>query len=653
MEIIRRIPFLRLLLPLLIGIIVQYYILIHIGGIILFFGGICVMLSSYFITKNKQLIFRWLFGAGMFLAFFAIGLLSTSVRQQHSSFAFPDINEVYSGVISDIPQRGQNHITCDIELNARNKKIVCYLPIDSLSASLMVGDQIAFLSKIQKFKNVDIGERFNYAQYMYNKGFCGFTYINEGRWEKTGKTIRSDIFTRALKWRQKIISVYQSLDLDENELAVLSALTLGDTNMLSYELTETFRTTGIAHILSVSGMHVGIIYLVLSTLLFFLPIQSKYSWIKQVCIILILWLYTFVVGLPPPAVRAAIMLTVFCIGTIFRTRIYSLNILMVTAFLMLLWNPLQFFDVGFQLSFAAVLSMFLLSPLLSKKINIKNRYLRYITNISIVSVSAQIGIAPLCLYYFGSFPTYFLFANILIVPFVSLFFYNAIAILIIKTIYAILPLYFFTKFIAISVIIHKALTKFTIIIPSFFEHLPFSSFNNLKINLLTLFLLWGTIIASICFLKKKNPKWLIITLCLVFICNSYIIKDILFNKNSLTVYNKPKNTHIQYYNGYKCYNLENVSENSLFILNGKTYLILSDDVWKGCTSQSKFDLDYLHLSGNNLISLYSIKQIFNIKKVVLDSSLSAKTLKRLIMECEKLRIPYYDISNNGTLRIFF
>lgn len=219
-------PFLFLLIPLVAGIILQYYLNIQYWSIAFFLTGIGGMLFSFLIPDGKQYRLRWLFGAGAFFFIIGIGIISTSFRQSQSDFTFKDESLVYKGFIMDIPQEKPNSVAYNVFLPDANKQIVCYLQSDSLSNALNPGDEILFQSRIQPFRNMGNPDDFDYAGYMYNQGFAGSAYLRSYAWQSTGGQASSLKIT-ALKFRQKILQFYRSLGFDETEFAILSALTLG------------------------------------------------------------------------------------------------------------------------------------------------------------------------------------------------------------------------------------------------------------------------------------------------------------------------------------------------------------------------------------------------------------------------------------------
>ncbi len=466
------------------------------------------MLSSYFIPQQKEFKWRWLFGVGVFFFIIGIGLVSTNIRQQQSMFTFSEERKAYLGVITDTPQEKAKTTAYKVKLLNEDKNIVCYFQRDqSIKERLLPGDEILFYGKIQPFQNM--GD-FDYVTYMHNQGFAGSAYIPLTAWKKTGER-SSSLKLYALTYRQKILNFYQSLGLDNTEYSILAALTLGYKNELSDELKQGFRATGTVHVLSTSGLHVGIIYFMISLFLCFIRRGSRYYKLKPVLIILLLWGYSFVIGLPVSVVRASQMLSVFCLAEFFGKKNASMHAVFIAVFFMLLYNPLSLFDVGFQLSFASVISIIWLQPKASSLLKTDNRYLRYIWQAFTLSIVAQLATFPICLYYFGTFPTYFFATNLIIVPLVSFIIYCAGGIIIAKLLSYILPTFSDYLF-YLPVMVMQWLVKGMTSIIQFFEQLPMAQLDNLKISFIDLLLIYTLIVGFVIFFIYKKPKALIVGL---------------------------------------------------------------------------------------------------------------------------------------------
>ena len=204
--------------------------------------------------------------------------------------------------------------------------------------------------------------------------------------------------------------------VDGDAYAVVAAMALGDKSALTHELRDTYSVSGASHVLALSGLHLGIIYCMLWLLL---P-HRRWPAVSQTIILIVMWLYVLLVGMPVSVVRSAVMLTVYGLLSISHRNKMSVNALAFTAIVMLMWNPEWLFDIGFQLSFMAVLAILLFVPVFEDVFSAKylqeHRLVRYVWGLVAVSVSAQIGVAPLIAYYFGRLSTYFLLTNFIVLP---------------------------------------------------------------------------------------------------------------------------------------------------------------------------------------------------------------------------------------------
>lgn len=231
----------------------------------------------------------------------------------------------------------------------------------------------------------------------------------------------------ALDARKSLLKEYAQWNIDEEARGVIAAMTLGDKSCLDREVVKTYRKVGVAHILALSGLHMMIIYAVVTMALGW----WRYRLLKEVVTILSMWAFAFLVGLSPSVVRSAFMISIYALLSLGYREKMSVNTLAFTAIVMLMVNPASLYDVGFQLSFVAVFAILILNPIFAKIIPPhvlqKHRWLKVWWAITTVSVSAQLGTAPLVAYYFGTFSTYFLLSNYLVVPMASVVLYLTLA----------------------------------------------------------------------------------------------------------------------------------------------------------------------------------------------------------------------------------
>lgn len=232
-----------------------------------------------------------------------------------------------------------------------------------------------------------------------------------------------------LSQRARLLDRLSENGVDGNVYAVVAAMALGDKSQLTKELKETYAVTGAAHVLALSGLHLSIIYTLLSLLL----CRRRWQVVSQVLIIICIWLFVFLVGMSVSVVRSAVMLTVYALLSFGDRNRMSVNTLAFTAIVMLMVHPLSLFDIGFQLSFMAVLSILVWYPifesLIPQSFLMSHRLVRWLWSLVGVSCAAQLGTAPLIAYYFGRFSSLFLITNFVVIPFAPLILYLTLFVL--------------------------------------------------------------------------------------------------------------------------------------------------------------------------------------------------------------------------------
>ena len=294
--------------------------------------------------------------------------------------------------------------------------------------TLYAGLHIEALSVMEPPRAYPAAPGFNYTRWMRVHGFTARTFILPRSWQASAqKNIIISRFLRirlkATMLRERLLSLLSKSKANDQRYAVIAAMALGDKTSLSKQTRDDFNISGGAHVLALSGLHLGIIYAILSLLF---PLSGRYKWFKQAIILIAIWAYTFMVGMGASVSRAAIMLTVLSAGTVLGRGKASLNTLSLAAIVMLSADPLSLWDTGFQLSFMAVLGILLFYPFLSGIIFIKQKTLRIMWNITAVSLAAQVATAPLVMYYFGRFTCYFLLTNIITVPAATIIIYGVV-----------------------------------------------------------------------------------------------------------------------------------------------------------------------------------------------------------------------------------
>ena len=314
------------------------------------------------------------------------------------------------GVVMSEPAERPKTIGVDVLVpEAGGQTLRCYLWKDERSRALRIGDEIV------------VGIR-------QSEGRSGSMYfIHNSDWHPGGQVLsqlsrwqRSRLWF--LKQRHKLLERYQGFNASEDAYAVLAAMTLGDKSAQTQELRETYAVSGAYHILALSGLHVGIVYMLITLLM----LGRRHFWLSQVLTVAAIWAFAMLTGLSPSVTRAATMISLYAVFANRGGKTSALNVLCFAAIVMLVADTQTLFNVSFQLSFAAVFAILLFLPLLREFYQPHNVIMRWVWNIGLLSLCAQLGVAPLIAYYFGRFSTYFLLTNFLVIPTATLILYGAL-----------------------------------------------------------------------------------------------------------------------------------------------------------------------------------------------------------------------------------
>lgn len=313
------------------------------------------------------------------------------------------------------------------------------------------------------------------------------------------------IETKALNIRETLISTYKTYTSEDNE-GIISAITLGKKDGIDRHTKKMFSMSGGSHVLAVSGLHVGIIYVILLWFASLLPKKRVITTLSHIITIACLWFYAYICGLPASVVRSALMFNLISVAVIIERRNVSLNAVFTSAFIMLIYKPLYLFDIGFQLSYTAVISILLFYPKFFALIKLQNKMLSTAWSMICVSASAQIGTLPLTIYYFHQIPTYSLITNFLVIPAAFLIIYLAAIMLIVS------PLPYLAE------LAGKAVDTVTGALRAGVEYivnLPFSVIDGLYVNIWMVIGLFSIIMTFHAFIETRKTGFLITSLTII------------------------------------------------------------------------------------------------------------------------------------------
>ena len=371
-----------------------------------------------------------LYGIVVSALFLVLGVWNYSQARSNAEYDWSQQSMRYESRVLTEPRARQRSVLCEMEVMAVRdssawhrvgRKVMAYMePSDAVDA-LMPGDVLCFKGRVRAPRNFSDSLTFDYARYVTLQGASGTVYLSRGDWTRVGER-RLSLKECMLRLRGRLSERYRVAGFEDDAFGVLSALTLGDKRGLSQEVRAAYRDAGAAHVLSLSGMHVSIICGVLTFMLRGLLRRRSLRWLRELLAIVVLWLFALMVGMSPSVVRAVSMCTLYIMARWMSDDSKSpLHVLSLTALLMLLVRPLSLFDVGFQLSFMAMVAILWIEPQL-EKLFLRHGWhpvLGFLVGLLCMSIAAQLGTFPLVLYYFGSFPTYFLLTNLVVVPCLS------------------------------------------------------------------------------------------------------------------------------------------------------------------------------------------------------------------------------------------
>lgn len=371
--------------------------------------------------------FRTLFTVSMLAAVFALGMLAERLDSRRLEQRWSGSKGRFEAVLQEFPHVGGRstrvlaHVTRigrDSVPGARRQGAVDLYFANSVDVErLRAGERIFFEGRVKPPRNAGNPAEFDLEHYCYVKGVTGTVFLPVSGWSSRGVT-EPTLQMRALQIRERIVDMYASLGIDGDVHAVLSALTVGEKRDLSHGIREIYSDVGASHILALSGLHLGILYMILT---FLFPVRGGRMWVmlvRELAVVAALWAFAFVAGLVPSVVRSALLFTLFSLARCMRRDNSSMNALAFAAVAMLIYSPRYLFDIGFQLSFMAVASILLLNAPLRRLLHADSfgRVYGYFAGLLAVSIASQIGTLPVVWHCFGSFPLCFLFTNIVIVP---------------------------------------------------------------------------------------------------------------------------------------------------------------------------------------------------------------------------------------------
>ena len=512
-------PGVRILVPMTLGIMTAANLQINHFLITLFCCCSLIVYLVYFrfsTFKNRKLI-----GILVSITIFLVGYQYTISRTQkfwdtHFSKTVSQSEFYHVKVIDRLVEKENSYKTIlqinsvlgEKELNCKGKLLAYFRKNDQVK-SLVYGDELIIENKINKVEGARNPNQFDYSRYLNIHQINYQVFLDTNTWQKTEVNSGNLLITFSQKMRDKLYGYLVENGVEGKQLKVGSALLLGCRENLDKELIKSYSSAGAMHVLAVSGLHVGILYLLLANFfnLFKRIKHSKY--LIAILLISSLWFYALMTGLSASVMRSSTMFTFIIVGDKLLNRKVSIyNTLAVSAIVLLIINPYMIYQVGFQLSYAAVFGIVYLQPKIYKLIYFNNTIAQKIWAITCVSLAAQIATLPISLHFFHQFPVYFFVSNLVVIPSAILIFYLGIGLFIVA------------PFGGFSLLIGKVLNFFLWVLNQaifFTEKLAYSLIEEIALSIFETYLLYLTIFLFLISIYYRKAKFIYATMFLSFV----------------------------------------------------------------------------------------------------------------------------------------
>lgn len=695
-----QVPFVRFLFVAIAGISLSCWIeptlIVHRIILVLLVGlGACCLMSL-----GKSLIFSRLFL--LFIVFFCWhnaweGHPATDLAH----FSHFDQEYLY-GYVMDEPIQGEERVRFRLfvlgGVSGGEDDMLLVKPL-SMRGQIQVTAEGVF--ELEYGDRVYIPARYNpvapprnpgemdYAAHLAKQNCWHQVYLSEGQLHLLDGNVGHPFLAKALEIRRKMVEKFgRYMPEGGDAFAIASTLILGYRADLSRELFETYSVTGTIHVLSVSGMHVVIVFWLLAAMLFWMDRNKVLKALRFPLLIMAVWAYAFLTGLSPSVMRAAMMLSFVLWAAAGGRRSITYNNIAASAFFLLLFEPKLLLDLGFQLSYLAVVGIVFFNPIILGLYQVRIRILRPISDYSAMSIAAQAGAFPLAMYYFQQFPVYFLLANLLIVLPASGIMYLGFALLLIPETALTQPLLQIFGFLLSGLIdaVNGGLY--------WIQALPAASLQGLQITW------WECVLIYICMLslvlaytrRSKQMLWSCLSCLLILWATTAVKQYHKWMDRTLIIHQMRSQLAISYTGRGRVWlysNLEDSSHGSLtysvwpylrryadrenvpFIAMGERHQeadlligpgriqvgvhslgIYDEAQWvmdrelNGAGNDSKWCLDLLLIRNNPEHSLEEILAWYPARKLIFDGSNYPRTLSQMVHEAENLQVEYEVLKDN-------
>ncbi len=693
-----QIPFSRYVTPLILGILIQlFFSLPHSYSLYLLFCSFCgVLVFAYSKTIRAKYQLRYFFAILLQLLWLSMGMFFTAINdtsQKSNYFFLPKNHPQYIAVkLKEPPSKKRKSYKAlaevfavydGIRMKSCQGNLLLYFIEDSIAIQqLYCGYELLICSDAITIAAPKNPGCFNFQRYLAFQNIYHQSYVKPNEWLILKKANTTEMMYLVYKTRDKLLSVLGRFVDTKTERGVAGALLFGYKDELDQDVVNAYARTGTLHVLAVSGMHVAILYVVVSFL--FKPFQKKKigAWLVAIITIFLIWFYSLISGMSPSIVRASVMFTIIVLGKALRDDISIYNNLFTSSCMILCYDPFFLFDAGFQLSYLAVLGIVYFQPKIHSFLIVDSWLGRQIWSLVSVSVAAQIATVPISLFYFSQFPNFFIFSNLIIIPITTIIMYAGIVLMVfggIQWIGEVLGFFINKMILFADTIILKIQALPFAVTEGLYITMPETVFWYVFIALLLVFIETGRtryikfafygFLGMFIFLGvKKYQQQQQSFAVLNAVAGSFSLNLIEGNESVLICDSiasnstqKIKNTFQGFWNAkgvekltflnardrlvsnhFICDSTRLITKSStVFFVDEKTNLELSSSV----------KLTHLVLRNNCDVSLSALMEHYNFDLLVFDGSLKFWNKKKYKLEVKKLQLRSHDVIEDGALFI--
>ncbi len=666
----------KLTLLLVLGILLGSYLQPDIILAVTSTGLFLMLLGFLFYRNNRKTSFTnyhksaVLFGILVALATISIGILavsSTTPKNKLGHYSHKDASgsHLWKIKIHEVLKKTAfsdryvaNVVT--LENEKASGRLLLSVAVDTGAGKLHVDEEIIVYTELSVINPPLNPYQFDYQNYLEGLGITHQIRLRGNDFLMV-KHPDATLYGMAAKFRNQIITNLKKADFGKEELGIIQALLLGQRNDISADTYDNYKNAGAVHILAVSGLHIGIILLFLQFLLRPMERLPKGKTLKLILIVAMLWGFALMAGLSASVIRAVTMFSFVAYALYLNRPSNTFNILALSMFFILLTiNPMLIFQVGFQMSYAAVFAIVWIYPLLQRLWNPRNKIVRYFWQLLSVSIAAQLGVLPISLFYFHQFPGLFFISNLLIVPGLGMIL--AMGILVISlALLNVLP--------GILVTAYDTLIRWMNAIIGWVAQQEAFVFRNISFDATQLVLAYTILICAVLFFSKPNFKraitlsMTVIAFQLWLFVTSYQAreKETLFlahqTRNSILIHQTGKQLYVTAQNAQRLNQLttdfqvaERISSITHLPLNAAYQwrdknLVIIDSL--GVYAKENIHSDYVLLTGSPKLNLERLIDSIQPKNIIADGSNYRSYIERWKSTCQERNLPFHFTGEKG------